>query len=159
MARNRAGSLRGLAFGSGKRNISSGPPSPTFSDTTHASAMSFGANGPEKIITRANLKASLQAYEDVRRSLCTRRPFPDADLFTPCHLARQQQRRVSGRAYRYVEGDGRTRGCDGTVQRVSRLAHNPYCVLPTQLICVSGSKARRTRLEHGFRRLQECITS
>lgn len=28
--------------------------------------MNFGANGPEKIITRANLKASLQAYEDVR---------------------------------------------------------------------------------------------
>ena len=27
--------------------------------------MHFGSNGPEKIITRANLKASLQAYEDV----------------------------------------------------------------------------------------------
>jgi len=27
--------------------------------------MNFGANGPEKIITRANLKASLQAYEDL----------------------------------------------------------------------------------------------
>ncbi|KAJ7499146.1 hypothetical protein FB451DRAFT_1015766 [Mycena latifolia] len=40
-------------------------PSPTFSDTTNASAMNFGANGPEKIITRANLKASLQAYEDL----------------------------------------------------------------------------------------------
>jgi hypothetical protein len=54
-----------MAFGAGKRNISPGPPSPTFSDATHASAMNFGANGPEKIITRANLKASLQAYEDV----------------------------------------------------------------------------------------------
>jgi hypothetical protein len=41
-------------------------PSPTFSDATNASAMNFGINGPEKIITRANLKASLQAYEDVR---------------------------------------------------------------------------------------------
>ncbi|KAJ6599292.1 hypothetical protein DFH09DRAFT_31488 [Mycena vulgaris] len=40
-------------------------PSPTFSDTTNASAMNFGANGPEKIITRANLKSSLQAYEDL----------------------------------------------------------------------------------------------
>jgi len=27
--------------------------------------MNFGSNGPEKIITRANLKASLQAYEEV----------------------------------------------------------------------------------------------
>ncbi|KAJ7117379.1 hypothetical protein C8R43DRAFT_1091176 [Mycena crocata] len=40
-------------------------PSPTFSDVTNASAMNFGANGPEKIITRANLKASIQAYEDL----------------------------------------------------------------------------------------------
>ncbi|KAJ7086666.1 hypothetical protein C8R44DRAFT_721375 [Mycena epipterygia] len=40
-------------------------PSPTFSDATNASALNFGANGPEKIITRANLKASLQAYEDL----------------------------------------------------------------------------------------------
>ncbi|KAJ6539130.1 hypothetical protein B0H19DRAFT_960635 [Mycena capillaripes] len=40
-------------------------PSPTFSDTTNVSAMNFGANGPAKIITRANLKASLQAYEDL----------------------------------------------------------------------------------------------
>lgn len=97
--------------------------------------MSFGANGPEKIITRANLKASLQAYEDVSLSQRARRPFADPD---PCRLARQQQRRVSGGAYRYVEGDGRTRGCDGALQRVSRLTHVPYCALPTQLICVSG---------------------
>ncbi|KAJ7179339.1 hypothetical protein C8R46DRAFT_636905 [Mycena filopes] len=40
-------------------------PSPTFSDVTNASAMNFGANGPDKIITRANLRASLQAYEDL----------------------------------------------------------------------------------------------
>jgi len=44
---------------------SSGPPSPTFSEATNASAMNFGPNGPDKIITRANLKASLQAYEDL----------------------------------------------------------------------------------------------
>ncbi|KAJ7095172.1 hypothetical protein B0H15DRAFT_95051 [Mycena belliarum] len=43
-------------------------PSPSFSDTTNASAMNFGVNGPEKIITRANLKASLQAYEDLLAS-------------------------------------------------------------------------------------------
>jgi hypothetical protein len=28
--------------------------------------MNFGADGPEKIITRANLKVSLQSYDDVR---------------------------------------------------------------------------------------------
>ncbi|KAJ3503854.1 hypothetical protein NLJ89_g8244 [Agrocybe chaxingu] len=65
MAPSRPRSLRALAFGSSKRNTSPGPPSPTFSDVTHASAMNFGANGPTKIITRANLKASLQAYEDL----------------------------------------------------------------------------------------------
>jgi len=65
MAPSRPRSLHAMAFGAGKRNTSPGPPSPTFSDATHASAMNFGANGPEKIITRANLKASLQAYEDL----------------------------------------------------------------------------------------------
>lgn len=69
MPRGRTLSLRGLSFGSVKRNISQGPPSPTFSEATNASAINFGANiGPSKIITRANLKASLQAYEDVSRS-------------------------------------------------------------------------------------------
>ncbi|KAG0705441.1 hypothetical protein DFH29DRAFT_1031170 [Suillus ampliporus] len=56
-------SLRSLAI-SPKRTSSPGPPSPTFSDATHASAMNFGADGPEKIITRANLKVSLQSYDD-----------------------------------------------------------------------------------------------
>jgi hypothetical protein len=65
MAPSRPRSIRALAFGSSKRKSSPGPPSPTFSDSTHVSAMNFGADGPEKIITRANLKASLQAYEDV----------------------------------------------------------------------------------------------
>lgn len=31
--------------------------------------MNFGIDGPEKIITRANLKASLQAYDEVRIAL------------------------------------------------------------------------------------------
>ncbi|KAF9221900.1 hypothetical protein BS17DRAFT_756525 [Gyrodon lividus] len=57
-------SLRNLAL-SPKRSSSPGPPSPTFSDATHASAMNFGADGPEKIITRANLKVSLQAYDEL----------------------------------------------------------------------------------------------
>lgn len=65
MAPSRPRSLSALAFGS-RRKLSQDPPSPTFSDSTHASAINFGVNGPEKIITRANLKASLQAYEDVR---------------------------------------------------------------------------------------------
>ncbi|KAK0453370.1 hypothetical protein EV421DRAFT_676449 [Armillaria borealis] len=67
MAPSRPRSLRGLAFGS-RRNSSPGPPSPTFSDTTNVSQMNFGANGPEKIITRSNLKASLQAYEELMNS-------------------------------------------------------------------------------------------
>ncbi|KAG5646420.1 hypothetical protein DXG03_003470 [Asterophora parasitica] len=57
-------SLRALTFGS-RRKLSPEPPSPTFSDVTNVSAMNFGPNGPEKIITRANLKASLQAYEEL----------------------------------------------------------------------------------------------
>ncbi|KAJ6516117.1 hypothetical protein C8R45DRAFT_232042 [Mycena sanguinolenta] len=40
-------------------------PSPTFSDTTNASALNFGTTGPSKVITRSNLKASLQAYENL----------------------------------------------------------------------------------------------
>jgi hypothetical protein len=65
MVPSRPRSLRALAFGSSKRKSSPGPPSPTFSDSTNASALHFGADGPVKIITRANLKASLQAYEEV----------------------------------------------------------------------------------------------
>jgi hypothetical protein len=65
----RARSLRSLTIASNaKRNASPGPPSPTYSDTSHASAMNFGPNGPAKIITRAHLKASLHAYEEVRHS-------------------------------------------------------------------------------------------
>lgn len=62
---SRPRSLRTLTFGSSRRIASPEPPSPTFTDATSISAMNFGPNGPEKIITRANLKASLQAYEDV----------------------------------------------------------------------------------------------
>ncbi|KAG6911636.1 hypothetical protein DXG01_007886 [Tephrocybe rancida] len=62
----RSRTLRTLAFGSSRRKTSSPePPSPTFSDATNVSVMNFGPNGPEKIITRANLKAGLQAYEDL----------------------------------------------------------------------------------------------
>ncbi|KAF9008697.1 hypothetical protein BDQ17DRAFT_1348782 [Cyathus striatus] len=66
MAPGKSRSLRALAFG--RRHTSPGPPSPTFSDATHASAMNFGADGPAKIITRTDLKFSLQAYEDLMDS-------------------------------------------------------------------------------------------
>lgn len=41
------------------------PPSPTFSDATNASQLNLGIHGPEKIITRADLKAGMHAYETV----------------------------------------------------------------------------------------------
>ncbi|KAG6880069.1 hypothetical protein C0992_006881 [Termitomyces sp. T32_za158] len=62
-------SLHTLTFGPSRRKASPEPPSPTFTDATNISTMNFGPNGPEKIITRANLKASLQAYESVSRIL------------------------------------------------------------------------------------------
>jgi len=49
----------------GKRNASPGPPSPTFSETTNVSAVNLGENGPAKVITRSDLKASMQSYENV----------------------------------------------------------------------------------------------
>ncbi|KAF8164982.1 hypothetical protein B0H34DRAFT_649480 [Crassisporium funariophilum] len=64
MAPTRPRSLPSFSFAK-KRSTSPGPPSPTFSEATQASAVNFGVNGPTKIITRANLKASLQAYEDL----------------------------------------------------------------------------------------------
>ncbi|KAI1792851.1 hypothetical protein LXA43DRAFT_1003501 [Ganoderma leucocontextum] len=57
-------SLRTQAL-SPKRDISPGPPSPTYTETTNASVLNFGPNGPEKVVTRANLKASLQSYEEL----------------------------------------------------------------------------------------------
>ncbi|KAI9001244.1 hypothetical protein BD414DRAFT_404376 [Trametes punicea] len=60
----RVRSLRTQAL-SPQRNMSPGPPSPTFTETTNASVLNFGPDGPKKIITRANLKASVQAYEDL----------------------------------------------------------------------------------------------
>lgn len=53
----------------GKRNASlagaGGPPSPTFTETTNVSAVNLGEHGPAKIITRSDLKASMQSYENV----------------------------------------------------------------------------------------------
>ncbi|KAF9782285.1 hypothetical protein BJ322DRAFT_1111156 [Thelephora terrestris] len=61
-------SLRTLSISSNvnkQQNLGHGPPSPTFSDATNASAINFGSNGPEKVITRADLKAGLQAYDEL----------------------------------------------------------------------------------------------
>jgi hypothetical protein len=51
----------------GKRSASpgAGPPSPTFTETTNVSAVNLGEHGPAKIITRSDLKASMQSYENV----------------------------------------------------------------------------------------------
>ncbi|KAF8633690.1 hypothetical protein AX15_001296 [Amanita polypyramis BW_CC] len=65
MPSTKSRSLRELAFGIARRNTSPSPPSPTFSETTNASAINFGPGGPEKIITRSNLKTSVQALEDL----------------------------------------------------------------------------------------------
>ncbi|THV03321.1 hypothetical protein K435DRAFT_747984 [Dendrothele bispora CBS 962.96] len=73
-SRSRTESLRNSAYNANspsKRHSSTGPPlprnvrspSPTFSETTNVSAMNFGIDGPSKIITRTDLKASVQAYE------------------------------------------------------------------------------------------------
>jgi hypothetical protein len=43
------------------------PPSPTFSETTNASAVNLGEHGPAKIVTRSDLKASMQSYENVSK--------------------------------------------------------------------------------------------
>jgi len=53
--RTRTRSLRSLAFGQRRS------PSPTFSDASHVTDLNF--DGP--IITRQNLRSSLQAYEQV----------------------------------------------------------------------------------------------
>lgn len=66
MPSSKSRSLRELAFGITKRNSTPGPPSPTFSEATNPSALHFGPGGPEKIITRTNLKTSVQSLEDVR---------------------------------------------------------------------------------------------
>ncbi|KAI6034042.1 hypothetical protein BKA83DRAFT_26530 [Pisolithus microcarpus] len=60
-------SLRNLTL-SPKHSSPPRSPSPTFSDATGASAMNFGADGPKKIITRSNLKTSLQAYDELMAS-------------------------------------------------------------------------------------------
>ncbi|ETW84350.1 hypothetical protein HETIRDRAFT_313056 [Heterobasidion irregulare TC 32-1] len=65
---HKARSLRSLAISTNINRQHDGPPSPTFSEVTNASAMNFGENGPAKIVTRADLKASMQAYDNLLNS-------------------------------------------------------------------------------------------
>ncbi|PAV20692.1 cytochrome P450 [Pyrrhoderma noxium] len=58
-------SLRTLTLNQNATAVTPGPPSPTLSEATQASQMNFGTAGPEKIITRGDLKTSLQAYENL----------------------------------------------------------------------------------------------
>ena len=63
--------------------------------------MNFGVNGPEKIITRANLKASLQAYDDVRihhSSIAS-----TVKLTSSSYLAHEHERELSSRASGHVK--------------------------------------------------------
>ena len=64
-----ARSLRTQAI-SPNRNTPPRASSPAFSETTNVSALNFGPNGPSTIITRNNLKQSIQAYEEVRLEQC-----------------------------------------------------------------------------------------
>ena len=63
-------SLRTLTLNQNATAVTPGPPSPTLSEATQASQMNFGTAGPEKIITRGDLKTSLQAYENVSLWRC-----------------------------------------------------------------------------------------
>lgn len=64
LAQNAASS----SFSNDTMTPASRPISPTFSEmsqSTNISQINFGAAGPEKIITRADLKTSLSAYDNV----------------------------------------------------------------------------------------------
>lgn len=65
------------------------PTSPALTETTNASQMNFGFEGPERIVTRADLKNSAQAYENVRNPpMCWDTPVLIAKLSLPvnCRL-------------------------------------------------------------------------
>lgn len=95
-----------------KRDISPGPPSPTYTETTNASVLNFGPNGPEKVVTRANLKASLQSYEEVR--VLGRSPMNSlAHLTFPYHEASQPMLKLPCSPLNDVEGNCGIRRCNG----------------------------------------------
>jgi len=105
-------------------NPGHGPPSPTFSDATNASAMNFGSDGPEKIITRADLKASLQAYDDVRTRtlrLYLMSQITSVLIRVVCRSllpALECLRELSFSPDVSVQGDLQFRGCHGSLCKV-----------------------------------------
>ena len=113
--------LRSLSVSSNANkhtNAAHGPPSPTFSDATNASAINFGSDGPEKIITRADLKASLQAYDDVRTRILGPYLTPQRSLSESFGAALERLRELSFSADVSVQGDLTFRGCHGVLFEV-----------------------------------------
>jgi hypothetical protein len=78
--------------------------------------MNFGEHGPEKVITRANLKASLLAYEEVRGYIT----FMERKLKQGVGLAHEREREVSRSSIDDVEGYGGFRRCNGHMRRIER---------------------------------------
>lgn len=121
---HKARSLRSLAISTNINRQHDGPPSPTFSEVTNASAMNFGENGPAKIVTRADLKASMQAYDNVSPRpplLCTRlrSGAPPALAHPPALItAPQLLRELPIRAAQHVQGHGHVRGRHGGLREV-----------------------------------------
>ena len=122
----RTRSLRPLAM-SPKRTDSPGPPSPTFSEATNASAMNFGPNGPDKIITRGDLRASVYAYEDVR---CQRQGHLPPKLLAVvmiCAIAVSKQVcGLSRSTSRNVPSDSELCRCNGDL-RIVRMTYLILC--------------------------------
>lgn len=62
---------RSLSVVTNGRARSQGPPSPTYSATTNASVLDLGQAGPQRIITRGDLRASAQAYSELLNTAAT----------------------------------------------------------------------------------------
>ncbi|KZW03953.1 hypothetical protein EXIGLDRAFT_9362 [Exidia glandulosa HHB12029] len=56
---------RSLSVATNGRARSTGPPSPTLTATTNASVLDLGQAGPQRIITRGDLRGSAQAYNEL----------------------------------------------------------------------------------------------
>ena len=131
---------RTFSFGSIKRNASPSPPSPTFSDATQASAMNFGPNGPAKIITRANLKSSLQTYEDVSFFL-----HLQLRHFSILGLASKHLRKLPHSPYHHVKGHCSIRRRSGTKQWVRNIMSS----IPLMLLCSCCTQIERADIWSG----------
>jgi len=86
--------------------------------------MNFGSDGPEKIITRADLKASLQAYDDVRTRILgphLMSQITNVLIRVACWWfipALECLRELSFSPDVYVQGDLPSRGCHGSLCKV-----------------------------------------